>query len=249
MGQKEKEKIRDSFANAGLSLSDRQTDQFFSYYLYLTEKNKVMNLTSITEFEDVLQKHFLDSVLLAKVIDFNSIDTVLDVGSGAGFPGIPLKICFPQVKLVLLDSQNKRVLFLKNLARMLKLSSVDAIHARAEDAARESAFRAQFDLCVSRAVSNLSSLSECCIPFVKRGGLFAAYKAADCESECEDALGAITLLGGGIPEIRQAFLPESEIVRSFVLIRKEKDTPSKYPRKAGTPMKHPLYNSRRNSMT
>ncbi len=243
MGSIETKKIRDSFASAGIVLSDKQTDQFFSYYRYLSEENKVMNLTAITEFDEIVQKHFLDSVLPATCIDIKSHHFVIDVGSGAGFPGIPLKICFPEIELVLLDSQNKRVQFLKELTKKLQLSSVTVVHARAEDAARETLFREQFDLCVSRAVADLTALSEYCLPFVKCEGLFAAYKAADCERECQNAVEAITILGGRTPVIKQVALPDSGIVRTVVLIRKEKDTPSRYPRKAGIPMKRPLHSS------
>ncbi len=243
MESNETKKIRDSFASVGILLSEEQADQFFSYYLFLKEKNKAMNLTSITEFDEVVKKHFLDSVLPAAAFDLDSHHFVIDVGTGAGFPGIPLKICFPEIELVLLDSQNKRVQFLNDLSRRLQLSSVTVVHARAEDAAREVCYREHFDLCVSRAVANLAVLSEYCLPFVKREGLFAAYKAAGCERECEDAAEAIKILGGGETIIRPLVLPGSKLDHTIVLIRKEKDTPSKFPRKAGIPMKRPLHSS------
>lgn len=232
--------LKDSFQKNGISLSDRQIEQFLTYYEFLVEKNKVMNLTAITEYEEVVLKHFVDSVSLVKAMDIQKINTVMDIGTGAGFPGVPLKIVFPHLKIVLLDSLNKRIMFLNELIDKLRLNNISAIHARAEDAARKKEYREQFDLCVSRAVANLSSLSEYCIPFVKRNGYFVSYKSINIDNETEEAKKAVFLLGGTIVDKKNFYLPESEIGRSLIVIKKERGTPSKYPRKAGLPAKEPL---------
>lgn len=240
MDQNNRKFLFDSFAGADLSLSDIQIDQFMRYFEYLTEKNKVVNLTAITDYTEVVYKHFLDSVLIAKVFDINKCESVLDVGTGAGFPGIPLKIVFPDLQILLLDSLNKRVIFLNEVIEMLGLKNITAIHDRAEDAAHNCLYREKFDLCVSREVANLSTLSEYCIPFVKQGGFFVSYKSSEIEQECENAKKAVTLLGGRIHGIKKCVIPGTEMERSFVIIKKEKGTSSKYPRKAGTPVKSPL---------
>lgn len=232
--------LKESFEKIGLKLNEQQMEQFLIYYEYLIEKNEVMNLTAITEYEEVVLKHFVDSVSLIKVIDLEKVNTLIDVGTGAGFPGIPLKIVFPHLKVVLLDSLNKRILFLNELIDKLRFENITAIHARAEDAARKREYREQFDLCVSRAVANLSSLSEYCLPFVKKGGLFVAYKSEKAASEIEQAGKAIALLGGRVGERIEFTLPDSDIYRSLYVIEKTERTPGKYPRKAGLPSKEPL---------
>lgn len=206
----------------------------------LVEKNKVMNLTAITEFEEVIEKHFLDSVSLGAVMDLSEKISVLDLGTGAGFPGIPLKIVFPNLKITLADSLNKRIGFLNEVIEELQLEGITAIHARAEELARNEDYREQFDLCVSRAVANLSTLSEYCLPFVSLSGKFVSYKSGDIMEEVEEAKKAIFLLGGQIKEVHRFTFGENDLHRSFVLIEKVKKTPKAYPRKAGTPSRQPL---------
>ncbi len=230
----------DIFRDMNIGLSERQAEQFLTYYQFLNEKNKVMNLTAITNYPDVVLKHFADSLSVVQVCDMKACDSLIDVGTGAGFPGLPLKIVYPHLKVVLLDSLNKRVSFLNELIPMLQLEGVTAIHARAEDAAKKEVYREQFDLCVSRAVANLSSLSEYCLPFVKIGGAFISYKSTNIDIEIENSKNALSVLGGKIKEIREFCLPKSDIERSLIVIGKKKTTPGKYPRKAGMPSKEPL---------
>lgn len=224
----------------GITLTDIQKQQFDKFYELLVEWNKVMNLTGITEYEEVNEKHFIDSVSLIKAIDINKVETVIDVGTGAGFPGIPLKIAFSHLKVVLLDSLNKRINFLNTVINELGLKDIKAIHGRAEDYAKQAGYREQFDLCVSRAVANLATLSEYCIPYVKIGGMFIPYKSGEIDEEVQQAKKAIYLLGGKLDEVIKFKLPETEINRSFVKINKTQNTAKKYPRKAGLPSKEPL---------
>ena len=214
----------------GITLNDTQKNQFIQFYEYLVEKNKVMNLTGITEFDEVLVKHFLDSLCCVKAVDMGKIKTVMDIGTGAGFPGVPLKIAFPEVEACLLDSLNKRVKFLEETFALLGLENISAIKA----------YREKYDLCVSRAVSGLATLSEYCLPYVKVGGLFVSYKSGSVKEEAEAAEKAVKILGGKIRDIQYFDLPGSEIGRSLVIIEKVKNTPGKYPRKAGTPLREPL---------
>ena len=174
-------------AELGIQLEQRQRDQFVQYYELLIEWNKVMNLTGITEFEEVLQKHFVDSLSVKKVVDLTKISRVIDVGTGAGFPGIPLKIVFPELKITLLDSLQKRIKFLNEVIGRLCLKDIEAIHGRAEEYARRKEYREQYDLCVSRAVANLASLSEYCLPYVKVGGWFVPYKSGKIQEELENS--------------------------------------------------------------
>lgn len=233
------EKFEAGLEELHITLSDHQKKQFLTYYEMLIEKNKVMNLTAITEFDDVIEKHFLDSLSLCRVMDFKSELFILDMGTGAGFPGIPLKIAFPHLKMVLADSLNKRILFLNDVIGELGLNDIVAVHARAEEMGREKQYREKFDLCVSRAVANLTSLSEYCIPFVKIGGKFIPYKSGDIEDEVRLANKAVSILGGNIEEVYKFDLYEQK--RSFVIIQKIKNTSGFYPRKAGTPTKEPLH--------
>lgn len=219
-------------------LSERQLEQFRKYYEMLVEKNQVMNLTAITEWNEVLEKHFLDSISLIRAVNLNQKLSVMDMGTGAGFPGIPLKIAFPDLKVTLADSLNKRVLFLQEVIDALELENIEAIHGRAEDLARDKMYRGQYDLCVSRAVANLSTLSEYCLPFVKLGGQFISYKSGGCEEEVAASKNAVVLLGGKIKNVVKFEL--GQMGRSFIIIDKVKGTPKAYPRKAGTPSKKPL---------
>ena len=219
---------------------ENQIEKFMEYYEMLIEKNKVMNLTAITELDEVVVKHFLDSVLSAKVINMNEYDSLIDVGTGAGFPGIPLKIMFPHLKVVLLDSLNKRLNFLNEVIDELELENIYTIHGRAEDIGRNVEYREHFDLCVSRAVANLSTLSEYCIPFIKKNGMFVSYKSEHSDEETVNAENAIKKLGGKITNTQIVELPNSDMNRSFVCISKENNTPKAYPRKAGVPSKKPL---------
>ena len=222
----------------GIELSDEQLEQFLTYYEMLIEKNKVLNLTAITDFDEVLEQHFEDSLSLIQAVDLEKSQAIIDLGTGAGFPGIPLKIAFPNLQITLADSLNKRILFLDDVIRELGLTGIDTVHGRAEDIAKNSDYREKFDLCVSRAVANLSTLSEYCLPFVKIGGKFISYKAGECDEEVAASKSSIFLLGGKISDIKKFELGESG--RAFVIIDKVSGTPKKYPRKAGTPSKDPL---------
>ena len=234
-------KLFDEKLNAlGITLTEKQYEQFDKYYELLVEWNKVMNLTGITEYEEVNEKHFIDSLSIVKVIDVNKVNSVIDVGTGAGFPGIPLKIAFPHLKITLLDSLNKRIKYLNTVIEELGLEDIQTIHGRAEDFARKEEHREQYDLAVSRAVANLSTLSELCVPYVKVGGMFIPYKSGEIEDEVKEAQAAIKVLGGKQKEIVKFTLPGSDINRSFVKIDKVKNTGKKFPRKAGLPGKEPI---------
>ena len=225
-----------------IQLSDEQLEQFQIYYDMLIEKNKVMNLTAITQLDEVITKHFLDSIALASVYQNIKEDElkIIDLGTGAGFPGIPLKIAFPQLKITLMDSLNKRIVFLQSVIEKLQLSGIEAIHGRAEEMAKKKEFREKYDLCVSRAVSNLSTLSEYCLPFVRIDGKFISYKASEIDEELENSRKAIKLLGGKLSTVNKITLPESDIERSFVIIDKIEKTSKTYPRKPGTAAKEPI---------
>ncbi|MDY2589810.1 MAG: 16S rRNA (guanine(527)-N(7))-methyltransferase RsmG [Agathobacter sp.] len=228
----------DELGKLNISLSEMQINQFIRFYEMLIEKNKVMNLTAITEFDEVIDKHFLDSLNLFRLIDLNSEKRILDLGTGAGFPGIPLKIAFPKIKITLVDSLNKRVMFLNDVVNQLGLEDVECVHARAEDLAKKKEYREEYDICVSRAVANLSTLSEYCIPFVKVGGNFISYKSGDCDEEINSSKAAIKKLGARISKVENFEI--KDMGRSFVVIDKISSTPNKYPRKAGLPSKEPL---------
>lgn len=232
------EKIKEKFKKLKLELTDQQAVQFFQYYEFLVEKNKVMNLTAIVDFDEVILKHFIDSLMIHQIVIPKG--RLIDVGTGAGFPGIPLKIIYPDLDVVLLDSLNKRVQFLNEVIQKLGLEKIIAIHGRAEDLAKKDNYREQFDFCVSRAVANLSTLSEYCIPFVRKEGFFIAYKSGKIQEELESGRRAINILGGIIEEQREVLLPDTDVFRCIVKIRKTGYTPKKYPRKAGMPAKEPL---------
>ena len=224
----------------GLLLSDRQKEAFQKYYDLLIEWNGFMNLTAITEFDEVCLKHFLDSISLCKAIDCNKAIKLIDIGTGAGFPSIPLKIMFPKLKITMLDSLGKRVRFLNEVIKVLDLNDICALHSRAEDLALKNDYRECFDVCVSRAVANLSTLSEYCLPYVKKNGFFVSYKSEKISDEIKTAKRAIEILGGEIYDQIEFNLPESDIYRNLFVIKKIKATSKKYPRKAGVPSKEPL---------
>lgn len=231
------EEMLDEF---NISYTDRMIEQFNLYYDILIQWNKFMNLTGITEYYDVTVKHFIDSLSIVKIIDMTNVTSLIDVGTGAGFPGVPIKIIFPHIKICLLDSLNKRVKFLNEIISKLDLDNISALHGRAEEIAKRGEYREKYDLCVSRAVANLSSLSEYCLPFVKKGGQFISYKSSDIDKELLSSKHAISVLRGEIEDIIKFKLPNTDIDRSLILINKVNETNRKYPRKAGMPTKEPL---------
>ncbi len=240
-----------------ISLTEKQLIQFNTYFELLVKWNEVMNLTGITEFEDVCRLHFVDSLASASYLDFEAQTeegkplSLIDVGTGAGFPGIPLKIAFPSLQVTLLDSLNKRVNFLNEVINACGLNektpdSIIAIHGRAEDAANPSGYegfhlRESFDFATARAVANLSTLSEYCLPFVKVGGVFLSYKSGDIDEELQTSKHALHLLGGKLSMREKYSLPGTDISRSLIFIDKNESTSKNYPRKAGLPSKKPLH--------
>lgn len=229
----------DGLKQLNIDLNQEQKDQFLKYYDLLVEWNKVMNLTTITDFDEVIDKHFLDSLSMVKIYNLSN-EKLIDIGTGAGFPGIPIKIAFPNTRIVLLDSLNKRINFLNEVIKELGLNGIETIHGRAEDYGKDKKYREQFHISTSRAVANLSTLTEYCLPFVKTGGCFISYKSGDVTDEVDSARNAIETLGGSIGEIKKFQLPGTDIERSLIKIRKEIKTPKKYPRVAGKPAKEPL---------
>ena len=223
-----------------IQINEIQKKQFDTFYSMLVEWNKVMNLTGITEYEAVIEKHFVDSLSIVNIFDLSEVNTVIDVGTGAGFPGIPLKIAFPHLKITLLDSLNKRINFLDSVIDELKLDGIYTIHGRAEDFSKIDDYRERYDLCVSRAVANLSTLSEYCLPYIRVGGMFISYKSGDVDDEVLESKKAISILGGKLDNVVKFQLPGTDINRSFIKIEKIKNTGKKYPRKAGLPSKEPL---------
>lgn len=235
-----KEKLKKKAENIGIALNELQLQQFQDFYELLIEKNKVMNLTSITEEDEVIDKHFIDSLTCNRVIDMNQVKSVIDIGTGAGFPGIPLKIVYPDIDFVLLDSLNKRVRFLNEAIELLLLKKIQAVHGRAEDLARKPEFRGKFDLCVSRAVANLNTLSEYCIPFVRVNGFFISYKAQKGLEEIHESDHCMKELGSKIMQVDEFKLTDIDSNRVLIKIKKCKGTSKLYPRKAGIPSKNPL---------
>lgn len=224
----------------GISLSPEQLNQFERYYELLVEWNEKMNLTAITEKEDVYLKHFYDSISAAFYVDFTQVTTLCDVGAGAGFPSIPLKICFPHLHISIVDSLNKRITFLNHLSDELGLENTNFYHDRAETFGKNKAHREKYDMVTARAVARMSVLSELCLPLVKKGGIFVAMKASNVKEELSNAKKAIGMLGGQTDKMYSFILPEEESERNIVKIDKVKETPNKYPRKPGTPNKLPL---------
>ncbi|MBA8762432.1 16S rRNA (guanine(527)-N(7))-methyltransferase RsmG [Staphylococcus coagulans] len=224
----------------GLTLSDKQKQQFEKYYEMLVEWNEKINLTSITEEHEVYLKHFYDSVTPSFYRDFNQPLSLCDVGAGAGFPSIPLKIMFPEIHVTIVDSLNKRIQFLNQLADALELEGVRFVHDRAETFGKQEDYRASFDIVTARAVARMSVLSELCIPLVKKQGLFLALKSSKGQEELDEARFAVGVLGGKIRQIDTFTLPEDAGERQIITIEKRSQTPKKYPRKPGTPNKTPL---------
>lgn len=234
------EQLKEKAAVFGIDLNDFQLNQFRHYYEMLVEKNKVMNLTAITERAEVIDKHFVDSLALVKTgVDLTD-QKILDLGTGAGFPGIPLKIAFPNLRITLLDSLNKRVRFLNEVIDAFELKDINAIHGRAEDFAKQKEYREQFDYVVSRAVANLSVLSEYCVPYVKEKGYFLPYKSGNIKEELDQSKKAIQVFGGLVEDIISFEIPDTGLSRTILKIRKEKLTPKRFPRKAGLPAKEPI---------
>jgi len=223
-----------------VTLTDDQVQKFITYYEMLIEKNKVMNLTAITEYEDVVYKHFVDSISILKYFDFKNCKNMIDVGTGAGFPGIPLKIVLPDVEICLMDSLNKRIGFLNEVITELKLEKISAVHGRAEDLGRNIKYREKFDVCVSRAVANLSTLTEYCTPFLKKNGYFISYKSGNIDEEIINCKNAFVQLNCTPESLEKFNIEGTDYNRSLVIIKKTGNTGIQYPRKSGTPAKKPL---------
>ena len=235
-----KEQFISLLEEKGISLSPQQLSQFDTYYRLLVEWNEKMNLTAITDEEEVYLKHFYDSITASFYVDLQNDLSLCDVGAGAGFPSIPLKICFPNLKVTIVDSLNKRITFLQNLANELGLEDVHFVHDRAETFGKNANYREKFDLVTARAVARLSVLSELCLPLVKEGGMFVPMKAAAASEELEKGKKALQILGGKLEKVHSFSLPLEESERNILIINKIKPTPKKYPRKPGTPNKQPL---------
>jgi 16S rRNA (guanine527-N7)-methyltransferase len=233
------QQFKDALHEKGIELTQTQLAQFRTYFEELVEWNEKMNLTAITDQPSVYLKHFFDSITAAFYLDFTQPLKVCDVGAGAGFPSIPLKICFPHIEVTIVDSLNKRIQFLTHLSDKLKLSGVQFIHSRAEDFG-QSEHRESYDLVTARAVARLSVLAELCVPLVKNGGLFAAMKAASAPDELKDAENALKKLGVKQESVHSFKLPVEESERHIQVFRKFKETPKKYPRKPGVPNKSPI---------
>lgn len=240
MGENAQSKFDLELEKIGITLNEQQKQQFDKYYEMLVEWNKVMNLTGITEYDEVNLKHFTDSLTIARTQEMQKVQSVIDIGTGAGFPGIPLKIAFPHLKVVLLDSLNKRIKFLDAVIEELGLENISTIHGRAEDFAKQKEYREQFDYVVSRAVANLTVLSEYCLPYVKEDGYFLPYKSGDIKEEAANSKKAVKILGGNIEDIISFEIPDTDMARTILKIHKTKATPKRFPRKAGLPTKEPI---------
>lgn len=223
-----------------LSINEKQVEQFIKYKDLLIEWNKKINLTAITDEKEIVLKHFIDCISLMSVYKIEDNMNIIDVGTGAGFPAVPIKIMCPDVNVTLLDSLNKRINFLNELIAQLELKKIFCIHSRAEDSGRDKKFREKYDLCVSRAVANLAVLSEYCLPFVLVGGTFISFKSVNIDDELNEAKTAIKKLGAKIDSVKTVNIPYSDIQHSIVVIRKIRQTPSQYPRKAGMVSKQPI---------
>ena len=231
-------KMKENEKYLNFPFSVEQLEQFFEYMNLLIEWNKKMNLTAIVEPNEIIIKHFIDSITILKEINNNS--KIIDVGTGAGFPGVPLSIMNTTLKITLADSLNKRLIFLNEVVNQLGLKNIEIIHARAEELGQNKKYRENFDVATSRAVANLSTLSEYLIPLVRKDGKIISMKAGGAQEEIETAKKAIKILGGKIERIEEFKLPQTEIERTIILIRKENCTPNRYPRKVGVPSKEPI---------
>lgn len=234
------EELMKVFNIPGVDSSDEKLRQLSGYMEGILDFNESINLTAITDRKEFIAKHYIDSLMCAAMDEINDADTVIDVGTGGGFPGVPLAIAFPEKKFTLIDSLNKRIKIVNQLCDELEIKNVRAIHGRAEELARKKDMREQFDICVSRAVANMATLSEYCLPFVKVGGSFIAYKGPDCESEVKEASNAIEKLGGCLLRIES---PEADGVafdHRLIVVKKIAATAVKFPRKPGTPSKEPM---------
>lgn len=232
--------LEEGFNQLNIPYSSEIENKFIKFKDLLKEWNQKINITSIENDEEIYVKHFLDSILLLKDMDLNENKSIIDVGTGGGFPGYPLKIVNDNYKVTLLDSLRKRIDFLDIVAKELKFDNVELIHGRAEELGQNINYREKFDICVSRAVAPLNILSEYCLPFVKVGGYFAAYKSENISSEIITSDNAIKKLGGKVKSVNEINLPGTDIVRKIVIIEKYEPTDRKYPRKAGKPSKSPL---------
>lgn len=229
-----------SAEDVGLELSKEQYEKFITYMKLLQEWNQKINLTAIVEDEEIIKKHFIDSIKAFKREEFKTANTLIDVGTGAGFPGLPIAIMRNDIKVTLLDSLNKRINFLNTVIRELKLDNVTTIHSRAEDGARDKKLREKFDIATSRAVANMSVLSEFCLPYVKIGGNFIALKGPSVDQEIEDSKGAIKILGGKLTDICEVSIENTDLRHNLVVVKKVKECSNTYPRKAGSITKNPL---------
>ena len=233
--------LKQELQTIGIEITEHQVQQFMKYYDMVLQKNTVMNLTAITEYTEFVKKHFVDSLMIFRTRKPEAGMRMIDIGTGAGFPGVPIKIVYPEVSMVLLDSLNKRVLFLQDVIRELGLQDIIAIHERAEGPAHKVDYRETFDICVSRAVANLTTLVEYCLPYVKKSGEFISYKSGKITDELSNAEYAIKVLGGSVDVVDSFELPGSDMERTLIHIKKIKQTPKKYPRSAGKPSKEPLH--------
>lgn len=236
----DEKKFTEVLAKNNLRISEQQLNQFNEYYKLLVEWNEKVNLTAITEKDDVFLKHFYDSITASFYFSFEDVKSVCDIGAGAGFPSIPLKICYPHLKITIVDSLKKRINFLEQLKETLQLDHVDIIHSRAEDIGQNKKYRENFDVVTARAVARLSVLSEYCLPLCKVDGTFIALKGANSNEELVDAKKAVKTLGGEVVNNNTFSLPIENSERSIIVIKKIKKTAKTYPRKAGTPAKDPI---------
>lgn len=234
------QQFKEKLSKNNITLSDQQMKQFSTYYEMLVEWNEKVNLTAITEKNEVYLKHFYDSITPSFFEDFSKVESICDVGAGAGFPSLPLKICFPHLQVTIIDSLQKRINFLQELIESLQLTNVELVHSRAEDAGQEQAYREQFDVVTARAVARMSVLSEYCLPFACIGGKFIALKGANAQEELQDADKAIKTLGGKVIKEESFHLPKEKGERSIIWIEKVNSIPNKYPRQAGTPNRKPI---------